>query len=35
LSWHGAASLLDRISRVLPIYRDDDGVWQVCLLREE
>lgn len=35
LTWDGAAALLERVSRVLPIYRDDDGIWQVCGLKEQ
>jgi len=26
--------LMSRISRVLPIYQDEDMVWQVCAARE-
>lgn len=29
-----AYDLMCRISRVLPIYQDDERVWQVCALRE-
>lgn len=25
-----ARDLMQRLSRVLPIYRDDGGVWRVC-----
>lgn len=34
LSPRGARELMYRISRVIPIYIDDDGFWQVCALRE-
>ena len=30
ISTRGAFDLMDRISRVLPIYQDEDYVWQVC-----
>lgn len=29
LTWGGAYRMLYRLSRVLPIYRDDDGRWTV------
>ena len=34
LTSEGARLLMLRISRVLPIYRDEYGVWQVCALKE-
>jgi hypothetical protein len=34
LTWGGAWHLMNRLSRVLPIYRDDSGVWAVCVLSE-
>ncbi len=34
LSLRGARELMYRISRVIPIYMDSDGVWQVCAIRE-
>jgi hypothetical protein len=34
LSWAGAWHLMNRLSRVLPIYRDESGVWAVCVLNE-
>jgi len=34
LTWGGAWRLMDRLSRVLPIYRDEDGMWSVCALKE-
>ena len=34
LTWAGAWFLMERLSRVLPIYRDDRGVWTVCAIRE-
>ena len=34
LTWAGAWFLMSRLSRVLPIYRDDAGVWSVCALKE-
>jgi hypothetical protein len=34
LTWAGAWYLMERLARVLPIYRDDRGYWQVCALKE-
>lgn len=34
LTWAGAWFLMRRLSRVLPIYQDDQGGWVVCALRE-
>ena len=34
LTQSGAWRLMDRLSRVLPIYRDDGGMWSVCMLKE-
>jgi hypothetical protein len=34
LTWGGAWHLMNRLSRVLPIYRDESGVWAVCVLNE-
>ena len=34
MTWAGAWFLMERLSRVLPIYRDDYGIWLVCALRE-
>ncbi len=34
LTWGGAWWLMTRLSRVLPIYRDDDGVWAVSACKE-
>jgi hypothetical protein len=34
LSIWSAYRLMRALPRVLPIYRDDDGFWQVCALRE-
>ena len=34
LTRQGAYDLMRRLSRVLPIYQDDFGVWAVCALRE-
>jgi hypothetical protein len=33
LGYHGAYRLLKGISRVVPIY-DDEGIWQVVVMRE-
>lgn len=30
----GAWKVLSRVSRVLPIYQDSEGTWQVCFFRE-
>jgi len=34
LTWSGALRLLKRISRMAPIYQDEDGFWQRCEFRE-
>jgi hypothetical protein len=34
LTWGGAERLLGAISRVIPIYQDDEGMWQVLSMRE-
>jgi hypothetical protein len=34
LSWAGAWFLMNRLSRVLPIYRNDSGIWSVSALKE-
>jgi hypothetical protein len=34
LTFQGAWFLMIRLARVLPIYRNDAGVWAVCVLRE-
>lgn len=34
LSRQGASDLMDLLCNVLPIYRDDCGVWQVCFMTE-
>jgi hypothetical protein len=35
LSLRGARELMYRVSRVIPIYQDDnDGMWQTCVFRE-
>ena len=34
LSINGAYRLMIRLSRVIPIYQDQDDRWQVCALRE-
>lgn len=34
LTPHGAYTLLCRVSRIIPIYQDDEGHWQVLALRE-
>jgi hypothetical protein len=34
LSWDGADRLLGTLSRVIPIYQDDKGMWQVLAMRE-
>ena len=34
LSWTGAWFLMNRLSRVLPIYRNESGVWTVSVLQE-
>jgi hypothetical protein len=33
-SRQGAYKLMIALSRVLPIYQDENGFWQVCALRE-
>lgn len=34
LSFRGARYLMCRLSRVIPIYQDEDGFWQVCSIKE-
>ncbi len=34
LTHRGALRLLSGLSRVLPIYQDDDGLWQVVAMQE-
>jgi hypothetical protein len=34
LTYDGAYKLMRRLSRVLPIYQNDSGVWCVCALQE-
>lgn len=34
VSRQGAWKLMCALSRVLPFYQDDDGVWQVCYMQE-
>jgi len=34
ITWDGASKLMNRLSRVLPIYRDDSGFWQAGACRE-
>jgi len=34
LTWEGARQLMVRLSRVVPVYQDEQGYWQVCALRE-
>jgi hypothetical protein len=34
LSEHGAYKMLCRLSRVVPIYQDELGFWQVLALKE-
>jgi hypothetical protein len=35
LTRQGAFELLSVLSVVLPIYEDDDNVWQVCAIKED
>ena len=34
LTRQGAWDLMQRLSRMIPIYQDDRGVWQVCAALE-
>lgn len=34
LSMPGAYLLMQRLSRVIPIYQDEQGFWQVCAFQE-
>ena len=34
LTWDGAQKLMIRLSRMVPVYQDQQGFWQVCAFRE-